>query len=593
MQLYFNSYSIILIISGISAGLFSAYIFYRLGEHLKWLVFTLLSVSIWSLFYGFQLASSELIDMLFWVKMKYLGISLAPSTWLLFCIKYTGKDSWLSNKFLVFIFAIPLLTYLFVLTNEWHYLHYSSVEVSGEGSFSFLKIQKGPWYFIHTFYFYFSLLLGNYLLIKSYKHAEPTFKKHIFLLVISTVFPWVVNICYMIGYKPYGHIDLTPFIFIISYAIIALGLIKFDLFDVIPIAKDKLISAMTDGVLVIDVNAKVLDINPAMKNILGQKILIGHPVSQIFPGQEELMDLIERRVARQIEITARLDQGQRQYSVEAIPLFEEKTKFIGLLLLFKNITEVKKNQDLVKRQSDQLKQHNELKDKLFSIISHDLKGPIFGVKEIIDMAKKGMMTEEDIYEILPDLSKSVDGVTMLMENLLAWSRSQLQGEYMNKVAFDVIKLIQQQKNLMEQTADSKKVNIEIFEKGPIMVLADKNMIELVVRNLLNNSIKFCEKGDSILMGVKNEKDLVRISVKDTGVGISQNNLNKLRGGDSFSTFGSNNESGTGLGLLLVRDYVEKNGGNLSIESVENEWSEFSFLLPKANVISGGKKAISI
>src|SRR5690606_1780640 len=243
-------------------------------------------------------------------------------------------------------------------------------------------------------------------------------------------------------------------------------------------------------------------------------------------------------------------------------------------------------------QSDELKHLNDLKDKLFSIISHDLKGPIQGIKEIIDLAKRGLMTADDFQEILPDISKSVDGVTMLMENLLGWSRSQLKGEYMHRINFDVYKLILQQVTLMESPAASKDIKLEILGEGPLMVFADRNMVELIIRNLLNNSLKFCEPGDRIQISGNTERDGVRISVKDTGLGISPNNLERLRKGDSFSTFGSNNETGTGLGLLLVRDYVEKNGGSLTINSEENEWSEFSFMLSKASVGSGGKKVVS-
>jgi signal transduction histidine kinase len=563
-----------------------------MGEQLKWFVFTMMFISLWAFFYAFQIASLDLPGILFWIKLKYLGISFAPSTWLLFCIKYSGRHTWLTKKFLIFIFTFPLLTYLFVLTNESHFLYYSMIKVVKEGPFTFAEVQKGPWYFIHTLYFYAALLLGNYVLISSYKDTEFAFRKHVKFLVISTIFPWLLNIAYMLGFKPYGHLDLTPFAFILSSGVIAIGLVKYNLFDLIPIAKDKLISAMTDGVLVIDGNNKILHINPAMKNIIDPKIKnhIGLPVTQLFRRQETLMEMIRKRLPGRIEISTTIDQGQ--YSVEAVPLYEQQSKYIGLLLLFKDITEAKKNQDLLRMQSDELKHHNELKDKLFSIISHDLKGPILGVKEIVDMAKKGMMSEEDIMEILPELSKSVDGVTMLMENLLAWSRSQLKGEFIQKDTFDIVKLIQQQKNLMGQIAASKDIRLEVQENQPVMVSADINMIELVLRNLLNNSIKFCSKGDKVWLGVKSGKDEVRIYVRDTGIGISHSNLKRLRCGDTFSTFGSNNESGTGLGLLLVRDYVAKNGGSLIIESEENHGSEFSFILPKANVNSGSKKAMS-
>jgi len=145
---------------------------------------------------------------------------------------------------------------------------------------------------------------------------------------------------------------------------------------------------------------------------------------------------------------------------------------------------------------------------------------------------------------------------------------------------------------MGQIAASKNIIVEVQEYQPVMVSADINMIELVLRNLLNNSIKFCRRGDKVWLGVKSGKDEVRIYVRDTGIGISESNLERLRCGDTFSTFGSNNESGTGLGLLLVRDYVAKNGGVLNIDSKEDHGSEFSFILPKANANPGGKKTMS-
>src|SRR5690606_14192427 len=111
-------------------------------------------------------------------------------TWLFFCIKYTGKESWLKPQVLFILIAFPVVTYLIVLTNEWHHLHYlESVQAAGN-AFPYLAIQKGPWFMVHTIYFYFTVLLGNYLLISSFKRAEPIYKKHTFLLIIIATLPW-------------------------------------------------------------------------------------------------------------------------------------------------------------------------------------------------------------------------------------------------------------------------------------------------------------------------------------------------------------------------------------------------------------------
>src|SRR5690606_29102376 len=118
------------------------------------------------------------------------------------------------------------------------------------------------------------------------------------------------------------------------------------------------------------------------------------------------------------------------------------------------------------------------------------------------------------------------------ENLLAWSRSQLKGEYMDKTVFDIYQLIQQQKAWVEPVATLKRIRVDIDSEGSVMVFADKHMVELVIRNLLTNAVKFCSLGDKVSIGVANRKEDVKISVRDTGAGISQDNLQRLRQGDS-------------------------------------------------------------
>src|SRR5690606_15074358 len=136
--------------------------------------------------------------------------------------------------------------------------------------------------------------------------------------------------------------------FIISYAVIAVGLFKFNLFDVLPIAKDKLISAMTEGLLVIDVHGKVRDLNPSMKRIIKSKDghYVGQSVDGLFSGQKDLKKLIGKRIHTQIEVSVEIKQQKRLFLVETIPIIEKQNEFIGLLLLFRDITEIKKSQQL-------------------------------------------------------------------------------------------------------------------------------------------------------------------------------------------------------------------------------------------------------
>ena len=584
MHLDFNVYAIVLLISGIVAGFFSVFIFYRLGGSVKWFAFTLLNIAIWVFFYGLELASLSFSSMYFWLKIQYMGIAFAPVAWLLFILDYTDKEAVVYKKWFLPVFlSIPVLTFFLVLTNEWHHVYYKAVGLVSDGPFPMLALQKGPWYYVNSLFFYASIVWGNYLLVVNAKGADRLYKKQTYLLLISTSIPLLVNLFYLAGMRIQGQIDATPFAFIVSFLLTGLGLVKYNLLEIVPIAKEQLIAVMSEGIMVVDERNKVIEINSSMKKIAGlHRGIVGEPIQKIL-DHKELLDVIGERVRKEIELPVAFMDIRSVYAVEIIPLWSRKNRFKGSLMLFKDVTEERRNQALMKSQSDQLKKHNELKDKLFSIISHDLKGPVLGVKEIIDLTKKGYINAEEFTEILPSLSDSIDGVTMLLENLLAWSRSQLKGEFTDKVVFDVYKLTRQQVALMTPVASLKKIELQMALEGSSMVFADKNMVELVIRNLLSNAVKFCKAGDRIIVYINDLKEEVRVTVKDTGVGISEYNLARLRSGDAFSTFGSNNESGTGLGLLLVRDYVEKNGGNLWIDSEENEGSEFSFVLPKINV----------
>jgi len=586
MQLDFNFYAVTLLVLGVAAGFLSLFIIYRLGDAVRWFALTLFSGAIWTFFYGLELASTDFPTIYYWIKFEYIGIVLLPITWLLFCFKYTGREDWLKNSPVFWLLLlIPAAAYVIVITNDWHHLYYKSLGLHLDGSFPLIAIQKGPVHYLFTFYFYSIILWGNYLLLSNIRLADPLFKSQTFLLVICTAVPFLFHIANLIGWKALGHINVTPFAFTISFFATGLGLIKFHLFDIVPIAKEQLIAAMTDGLIVIDTKDKIIEINPAMKKVVGSEgqSYIGTRIFEIFGHQENILRYIKERTHKKIEISEGFGQQERIFLVEIIPLKGSKGWIKGVLLLFKDITEEKNSKRLLETQAAQLKKHNALKDKLFTIISHDLKGPVLGVKEILDLSKRGYMTPDDLTEVLPALSDSIDGVAMLLENLLAWSRIQLKGEFMDKVVFDIYKVILQQKALVEPLAFLKKIDLDIETGGSIMVFADKSMVELIIRNLLNNAVKFCGVGDRISARITNLNEDVKISIKDTGVGISKTNLQRLRSGDSFSTFGSNNESGTGLGLLLVRDYVEKNGGKLWIDSEEHEWSEFSFVLPKINV----------
>jgi signal transduction histidine kinase len=166
-----------------------------------------------------------------------------------------------------------------------------------------------------------------------------------------------------------------------------------------------------------------------------------------------------------------------------------------------------------------------------------------------------------------------------LENLLQWSKSQLQNEVVRPVSLDLNKLSSSMIDSFRDRAAKKGITIQNGISEPSPVLADQDMIEAVYRNLLSNAIKFCNEGDSIRVSREQSMDYTTVCISDTGIGIKESDMNRLFKADTFTKRGTRNEQGTGLGLLLAKDFVEKNHGRIWVESQPGEGSNFYFSLP--------------
>ncbi len=242
--------------------------------------------------------------------------------------------------------------------------------------------------------------------------------------------------------------------------------------------------------------------------------------------------------------------------------------------------EIAAQNELLEDQQLRLKEVNAAKDKLFSIISHDLRAPIASIKGFIEVLKDGGFTEEELELILNKLHVETDSTYKMMDNLLHWAKIQMQGVNTEKVFFKLDQLIQETIRLYAPISETKQIHVinEIAET--VVVKADENQIKIVFRNLLSNAIKFTPEHGQITISYEKLETHIKVCIKDTGVGITQESLEKIMKNDHFSTQGTLGEKGTGLGIQLSRGFIENNGGSLSIEKNPTGGSIFCFTLPK-------------
>lgn len=242
---------------------------------------------------------------------------------------------------------------------------------------------------------------------------------------------------------------------------------------------------------------------------------------------------------------------------------------------------LREKNEYIEHQTERLEEINQIKTHLFSIIAHDLRGPLSSLYGFLTLNEMGDLTKEKIQEMLPDLADKFKYTSNLLNNLLNWAKSQLEGYNVSPENIEISEVVNENLELISSQASDKNIIISNQVEGNYTVYADLNMVGLVILNLLSNAVKFTKTGGEITIWNEEKDDRIQLHIQDNGIGISEKELTKLLKESGFyTTDGTNNEKGTGLGLLLCKDFIAKNNGVFWAESEVGEGSTFSFSLPK-------------
>ncbi|WP_282116475.1 tetratricopeptide repeat-containing sensor histidine kinase [Cellulophaga baltica] len=265
--------------------------------------------------------------------------------------------------------------------------------------------------------------------------------------------------------------------------------------------------------------------------------------------------------------------------------------FLAVLISFY----VYKNNKLIQKLNNQLEQKattleeskqkltyaNETQEKLFSIISHDLRSPINALMNLLLLIKNGDIKPDDFLNFVPKLYNDVDAMSFTLNNLLNWSKSQMNGFVNKPEKLNVHTSVNDSIHLLQENANQKNITVKNNIPEAAQVFCDRNQFNLIIRNLLNNSIKFTPTGGEIILDATLKNKHWQVTIQDNGVGMSPEVKNKLFKPDSSlqSAYGTNKEKGTGLGLLLCKEMVENNGGVIGVATEEGEGATFYFTVP--------------
>lgn len=238
---------------------------------------------------------------------------------------------------------------------------------------------------------------------------------------------------------------------------------------------------------------------------------------------------------------------------------------------------------LILEKTEELRRTIVGRDKLYSVIAHDLRSPLASIKMVLNMLVLTLSKESlgsEMYQMLEMANHSTEDVFSLLDNLLKWTKSQVGKLNVVYMDFDINEVINGVIEIFSLVSASKNIKLVHTSNSPVMVHGDIDMLKTILRNLLSNALKFSYENSQILIDTSISDGMAVISVKDSGKGMSKEDQGRLLKTEThFSSYGTNNEEGSGLGLLLCQDFANKNGGRLWFDSEEGKGSTFYFSVP--------------
>lgn len=574
MTLELNPYAGLMLASGGAVLVVGGALAGRPQPAVRWLAVVAVLSALWAVGYGFELASGKLPSMLFWARVEYVAISYLPVAWIRFVARHTGEAGWARPWLWWGACGLATMTLVSVWTSDHHTFHYRSVGVDAEGHMPLLTHQPGIGYFAQVLFVYGVFGAGLAALIRRFRGGDAELRRREAAILVGAAVPLAGNLLYQLGFRPEGHIDLTPMAFLASSVIVGFALVRYRLFEVVPLGRQQAIEAMRDGMLVLDRQGRVADTNPVLREIALVESGGSGAVEAWLAGMPALKEVAVAGGGARLELAVPGVGGGRYLEVSVTPMVTPREGRVGTLLMFHDISERRAAAVQLEAQAKELRELSQLKSQILSIIAHDLRSPLAGLSGLLQTLESNAMDTRDFRELLPVVSRNVGDATLLLDNLLRWSKSQLEGERLRFVRFDLRDTLDANLGLVRARASEKGIHIDDHVSRGAMVWADPDSISLVLRNLLGNAVKFCGSGDRITIDVTPVQDDVTLCIGDTGTGMSEETLKALFGPNLESRLGTRGERGTGIGLKLCRYFVEANGGRIWAESEAGRGSRF-------------------
>jgi PAS domain S-box-containing protein len=578
------------------------------------LLAVLLGAVLWSVCYALELSAGDLVGREYWGDLKYVGVCLLPPVYLAFVLQCSGHTRW--PRWLGPVLTLqPLAVLILLATEATHDL--VRFYPAGATLATAQAAEAGPLFWPHLLYNNALVWTATVLLVVTLSRMSGLYRRQSVVLVAAILLPILLNLLFNLQVEPFRQVDLTPFAFVLTTAVLVWGVYQFSLLDLRPVARSQIFKTISDPVLVLDPNGRVLDANPAAGRLVERPVaeIVGQPVTQLLPtwsatvteamatgvDQASLEGSGEPRRGAPVSREVTRDGRIFELAISALP--DRQRQSGGHLVVARDVTERRQVEEqlsaalnhervatdrlaaaLAREQAaaEHLRNLDEAKSGFLQAVSHDLRTPLASVLGISLTLQRGrgQLGPADTDDLLGRLTANARKLDRILTGLLDLDRLDRGIVELRRERVDLARLVAGVvSEAREELLEGHPVSLEL---RPVQVVADAAKVERIVENLLANAARHTDPGTPIWVRVTHGERGALLCVDDAGPGVPAEQRESIfrpfergPGGDSYTP-------GSGVGLALVAQIASLHDGHAWVEDRAGGGASFRVLLPEPN-----------
>ena len=519
----------------------------------------------------------------FWSKVTYSFIAFTAVAWLAFCLRYTEHTHWLNVRRMGWFFIVPTFT-LAVLwlpgLDHWMWTAKQFTPILGMLA---INVDYGPYFWVHSGYSYAMIIAGAVLIIRQYLRSFRLFRQMSSWLVLGVLFPLLVNAAYIGRLIPEWRKDYTAISFGLAVLAFAIGIYRYHLFELHPVARDILVTNLPDAMLVLDPQNRVVDYNPAAQTLLKlPEEVIGEPASQVLAAWPNALETLRSQNSGRDEIAIEQDGKDRFLDLQVSPLPGYRGgRSKGTLMVARDVTLRRHAEMALRQHAQELEASNAELDAFSHTVAHDLKNPLASIMAAADLLhdRLDQLPPEESQRMLNIVVNNTRKMGNIIDELLLLASVRKLSE-ITIVPLDMPRLVNGALERLAMTRLEHNAEIVCVDQWP-RSLGYAPWVEEIWMNYISNAIKYGGTPPRVELGADIVQDghlpVVRYWVRDNGPGVPREAQQRIF--RPFNRLDVQRSEGHGLGLSIVLRIVEKLGGQAGIDSELGQGSTFWFTLP--------------